>query len=519
MQNMAELHSILQGYESSVYDPHVYTSTEEYIKKRDSDVTTVARIGRLLLSTLEKQEESSAESINALSIDLVNAQEQNRKLEQMLALGSTDIAVDLAHKLDELQRENLTLASLNRELYDQLENARENEGESRAIEEKLGETIEEIANLEESLHETQSALQLEKQRRELVEKDLVAAKKSVLLLENKLERRSQSVRMGGSEPSQPEDSASSSSVSSVLSPNAASAPSSLQAVDTTGGTRRSLQTALQSPEFQLQMELRLQAEVLENCNAELILLKGEYNVIYVENQELKTLLAGRSPVSLPVDKDDATLFSGSVTPGEGTLDIRDELSLAANSLPDHEASLVGKTVLGSSLSGLSGPGIEESPSLLPKPPINASSCSSSPSPSVPASIPIPILNMDDIADAFNPTAPLMGWLWKCGGVVHSWKQRYFVLTQSNLCYYKKMKDYPSKKPQGVIPLDVFYTRVLPQEEANQIGRRHAFDVIVPFRTFQLNALNDPDMKMWVRALQNRRRISTHVVQNAPQPVS
>ena len=82
-----------------------------------------------------------------------------------------------------------------------------------------------------------------------------------------------------------------------------------------------------------------------------------------------------------------------------------------------------------------------------------------------------------------------------------------------------MKDYPSKKPQGVIPLDVFYTRVLPQEEANQIGRRHAFDVIVPFRTFQLNALNDPDMKMWVRALQNRRRISTHVVQNAPQPVS
>ncbi|XP_033635880.1 pleckstrin homology domain-containing family H member 1-like isoform X2 [Asterias rubens] len=87
-----------------------------------------------------------------------------------------------------------------------------------------------------------------------------------------------------------------------------------------------------------------------------------------------------------------------------------------------------------------------------------------------------------------------GWLTKFGGRMKSWKRRWFVLRDGELCYYKSMND-SSRKPRGRIPLDTL----------SKISRSEGsltFELVTTKRTYYLTAGSSAIMEEWITVLNN-----------------
>ncbi|XP_022090512.1 pleckstrin homology domain-containing family H member 1-like isoform X2 [Acanthaster planci] len=87
-----------------------------------------------------------------------------------------------------------------------------------------------------------------------------------------------------------------------------------------------------------------------------------------------------------------------------------------------------------------------------------------------------------------------GWLTKFGGRMKSWKRRWFVLRDGELCYYKSMNE-SSRKPRGRIPLDTL-TKISRSEGSL------TFELVTTKRTYYLTAGSSAVMEEWITVLNN-----------------
>ena len=86
-----------------------------------------------------------------------------------------------------------------------------------------------------------------------------------------------------------------------------------------------------------------------------------------------------------------------------------------------------------------------------------------------------------------------GWLTKEGGIIKSWKKRWFVLTETDLVYYTKANGVE----KGRIPLDG--TTV---DFAKECKTQPAFKIVTEKRTYYIVGNSDNDVKLWVKAIRN-----------------
>lgn len=101
-----------------------------------------------------------------------------------------------------------------------------------------------------------------------------------------------------------------------------------------------------------------------------------------------------------------------------------------------------------------------------------------------------------------------GWLTKQGGVIKTWKRRWFVLNKSTLIYYKK----PGAEEQGRIQLDSA-SNVLTAPECK---RQPSFKVITKQRTFYMVADVSQQVSEWIAAISSAMA-SQNVVESADSP--
>ena len=92
-----------------------------------------------------------------------------------------------------------------------------------------------------------------------------------------------------------------------------------------------------------------------------------------------------------------------------------------------------------------------------------------------------------------------------------WQVRWFVLKENKLSYYR---DRSHNDPAGVIDLSIAHIKV------SSLDRVNTFEVIVPDRTYSIQAENSSDFFFWVEIL--RKSIQQHnyiFKQNLPVSVS
>jgi hypothetical protein len=91
-----------------------------------------------------------------------------------------------------------------------------------------------------------------------------------------------------------------------------------------------------------------------------------------------------------------------------------------------------------------------------------------------------------------------GSLRKQGHIVPNWKQRWFILKNTNLFYFKKKGD---PKPLGEIPLEGSSVRKV---EDKELKRSHCFELYSPNiqKTFYIQGNNDEEVKSWMRDIQS-----------------
>ncbi|CAI8043468.1 Dual adapter for phosphotyrosine and 3-phosphotyrosine and 3-phosphoinositide [Geodia barretti] len=92
-----------------------------------------------------------------------------------------------------------------------------------------------------------------------------------------------------------------------------------------------------------------------------------------------------------------------------------------------------------------------------------------------------------------------GYLVKMGAKVKSWKKRWFVLKDKNLSYYTKDTD---TRPLRVIDLSQA-TSISCSDEYEE--KANLFKIVLPWRTFYLQALTETLRREWVELLSWRLR--------------
>jgi len=103
-----------------------------------------------------------------------------------------------------------------------------------------------------------------------------------------------------------------------------------------------------------------------------------------------------------------------------------------------------------------------------------------------------------------------GFLKKQGHVVRNWKNRWFILKNTNLFYFKKKGD---PKPLGEIPLEGSNVRKVNDKD---LKRSYCFELYSPGipKTFYIQASTESEMDVWMKALQN----GSSIVVGAPSNV-
>ena len=101
----------------------------------------------------------------------------------------------------------------------------------------------------------------------------------------------------------------------------------------------------------------------------------------------------------------------------------------------------------------------------------------------------------------KPDATKMGWLYKQGGFVKSWKKRWFVARDGQLTYFERASD---PTPLGVVDLHgVRVDTAFPEETTARNKYLHYFKVIPrkrEHRTWYFGADSEQEMAQWLRAL-------------------
>lgn len=93
-----------------------------------------------------------------------------------------------------------------------------------------------------------------------------------------------------------------------------------------------------------------------------------------------------------------------------------------------------------------------------------------------------------------------GYLMKQGEKVKAWKQRYFVLRNRRLYYYKSAEDFTSGDLLGCISLSGL--RSVSLSDAQDPKHPHALEIQTAQRTYLLSAASHAEAAEWVRILQN-----------------
>ncbi|GLD94022.1 hypothetical protein PINS_up002633 [Pythium insidiosum] len=98
-------------------------------------------------------------------------------------------------------------------------------------------------------------------------------------------------------------------------------------------------------------------------------------------------------------------------------------------------------------------------------------------------------------------APMMGWLYKQGGFVKSWKKRWFVARDGQLTYYSNVSD---PTPLGAVDLHgVSVDTCLAEETTAKNQFLHYFKIIPrrrDQRTWYFGAESEAEMSKWISAL-------------------
>lgn len=87
-----------------------------------------------------------------------------------------------------------------------------------------------------------------------------------------------------------------------------------------------------------------------------------------------------------------------------------------------------------------------------------------------------------------------GYLMKVGQRYKTWKRRWFVLRESNLCYYATEKD--------AVPI-----KTIQLKEASEVcpceipDRPNSFQIVLPYRTFYMQAPSQQIMEEWLKILE------------------
>eukprot|EP00735_Rhodelphis_limneticus_P014986 TRINITY_DN9112_c0_g1::TRINITY_DN9112_c0_g1_i1::g.18218::m.18218 TRINITY_DN9112_c0_g1::TRINITY_DN9112_c0_g1_i1::g.18218 ORF type:complete len:180 (+),score=11.67,sp/Q9ST43/PH1_ARATH/41.23/3e-26,PH/PF00169.24/4.8e-23,PH_11/PF15413.1/5.1e-08,PH_3/PF14593.1/1.3e-08,PH_9/PF15410.1/0.00014,PH_8/PF15409.1/0.0023,PH_6/PF15406.1/0.015,PH_6/PF15406.1/1.9e+03 TRINITY_DN9112_c0_g1_i1:30-542(+) len=87
-----------------------------------------------------------------------------------------------------------------------------------------------------------------------------------------------------------------------------------------------------------------------------------------------------------------------------------------------------------------------------------------------------------------------GWLTKQGGIIRNWKERWFILTDSQLVYFK---DKDAIQPQALINLKQC-TSIKGAEELLQ--KDYSFQLQTPDRTYFFLASSEQDKTEWINAI-------------------
>jgi len=94
---------------------------------------------------------------------------------------------------------------------------------------------------------------------------------------------------------------------------------------------------------------------------------------------------------------------------------------------------------------------------------------------------------------------MSGVLSKMGEVNRSWKERFFILEEDKLFYYKNSE---STKAIAYIPLNEAYVRVSPEF----YPKMACFEIVTCQRIYKLQASNFDLMKQWIQHCQNFSKI-------------
>lgn len=89
-----------------------------------------------------------------------------------------------------------------------------------------------------------------------------------------------------------------------------------------------------------------------------------------------------------------------------------------------------------------------------------------------------------------------GYLTKLGGVIKSWRKRWFVLRNYKLSYFKS---HQSASPIKVINL----TEATEVDYDNSTGKENCFKIVLPWRTFFIYALTPEECQSWVEVLSTK----------------
>jgi hypothetical protein len=112
----------------------------------------------------------------------------------------------------------------------------------------------------------------------------------------------------------------------------------------------------------------------------------------------------------------------------------------------------------------------------------------------------PSLSLPSLSLSHMQLASKAGYLVKMGAKVKSWKKRWFVLKDKNLSYYAKDTD---TRPLRVIDLSQATSICSCSDEYEE--KANLFKIVLPWRTFYLQALTETLRREWMELLSWRLR--------------
>jgi len=104
-----------------------------------------------------------------------------------------------------------------------------------------------------------------------------------------------------------------------------------------------------------------------------------------------------------------------------------------------------------------------------------------------------------------------GLLEKKGAFRHNWLQRWFVLEDGKLNYYKNRNDPQPKGAIGLVNVTIF-----PHVEKNGQELSNYFNIRTASRDYLIRATTQQDKETWVKALKSHLKIDPNTPKEKPK---